>query len=292
MKIDVNLLMNEYNVLVEGKLNEYLKRDTIPLELCEAMSYSVFAGGKRLRPALLIASNKLFSGEVENALPYACAIEMIHTYSLIHDDLPAMDNDDYRRGRLTSHKVFGEDKAILVGDGLLSYAFDIMIDAVKDKATFDAMKYISYAAGVNGMVAGQWVDVSSNGLAIDKSTMEYIHLNKTAAMIIGAVLAGASCGGASENEISLMGEYAKEIGYTFQIVDDILDVCGDSAQLGKATGSDAANNKTTYVTLYGIDGAKKEAEHHTKRAIEIMQQFGDEGIFFIELAEYLLNRVK
>ena len=284
--------LEEYSRIVDGKINEYLSDSYIPSELREAMSYSVFAGGKRLRPALVLATSELFGGETEKALPFASAIELIHTYSLIHDDLPAMDNDDYRRGRLTSHKVFGEDKAILAGDGLLSLAFDIMLNASESIEELNAAKYISYAAGVKSMVAGQWVDVGSNGVSIDADTMEYIHLNKTAAMIIGAVKAGASCAGASARDIELVEAYAREIGYTFQIVDDILDVEGDAEELGKAIGSDQANNKTTYVTLYGIEGAKAKAREHTDRAIEIMRSFGDKAQFFVDLAEYFFARKK
>ncbi len=289
---DLDKKIKEYNCLVEEKMQEYLSKSDIPEELRKAMAYSIFAGGKRLRPALLLASSDLFCDDLSKALPFACAIEFIHTYSLIHDDLPAMDNDDYRRGRLTSHKVFGEDKAILAGDGLLSYAFNIMLDNCVDKESVNAAKYISYAAGVNGMVAGQWVDVSSNGLTISEETMHYIHMNKTAALIIGSLKAGASCGGATEKDIKIIEEYGKHIGYTFQIIDDILDVVGDKENLGKATGSDAAKQKTTYVTLYGIEGAKKQAEEHTDKAIEIMYAYGEKSLFFIELAKYLLNRNK
>lgn len=289
---DLDKKIKEYNSLVEEKMLEYLNKGDIPEELQKTMAYSVFAGGKRLRPALLLAACNLFCDNLSKALPFACAIEFIHTYSLIHDDLPAMDNDDYRRGRLTSHKVFGEDKAILAGDGLLSYAFDIMLDNCQDKDTINAAKYISYAAGVNGMVAGQWVDVSSNGKSISEDTMHYIHMNKTAALIIGALKAGASCGGATKDDIKTVEEYGGHIGYTFQIIDDILDVVGNAEDLGKATGSDKANQKTTYVTLYGVEGAKKQAQEHTDRAIEIISAYGEKSLFFKELALYLLNRNK
>jgi geranylgeranyl diphosphate synthase type II len=290
MKNSLNEKISAYGAIIDENLKKYLSNEQIPEKMRDAMSYSVLAGGKRLRPALTLAACELFQGKSEKAIPFACGIEMIHTYSLIHDDLPAMDNDDYRRGRLTSHKVFGEDKAILAGDALLSYAFEIMIDACKDSDDLKALKYVANAAGACGMVAGQWVDVSSNGIIIDKEKMEYIHMNKTAAMIIGSILAGASCAGASFNDLMVMEAYGKEIGYTFQIVDDILDVTGDSQQLGKATGSDVANQKTTYVTLYGIEGAKDEAEKHTEAAKTMMALYGDKGMFFVELADYLLSR--
>lgn len=281
-----------YSQIVNKKMDEYIKNDEIPSKMQEAMAYSVFAGGKRLRPALVLAACEMFKGNIEKALPFACAIEFIHTYSLIHDDLPALDNDDFRRGRLTSHKVFGEDLAILVGDALLSYAFEIMADACEDKASIEATRYITYAAGAKSMVAGQWVDVSSNGVNIDFDKMEYIHLNKTAAMIIGAIKAGAVCGGADKKDTDIISEYAKEIGYTFQIVDDILDVEGDSEELGKKIGSDQSNEKTTYVTLFGIDGAKEKAWEHTERAISLLNPYGEKAGFFVELAKYLLTRKK
>ena len=288
----MNEKLDYYNLLVDNKMKEYLLEADIPEKMREAMSYSVFAGGKRIRPALLLASCELLGGILSEALPYACAIEFIHTYSLIHDDLPALDNDDYRRGRLTNHKVYGEDLAILAGDALLSYAFEIMINASKDENTLNAARFISNAAGARKMVAGQWVDVSSNGEKITANTMEYIHMNKTAAMIIGAIKAGASCGGASEFDIKQMEEYGKEIGYTFQIIDDILDVEGDTEELGKKTGSDAANDKTTYVTLYGLEGAKEQAVDHTNNAIAKVEIYGKKAEFFINLAHFLLNRKK
>lgn len=290
MKNSLKSKIDYYNELVNDKMQEYLSDSEIPSEMQKAMSYSVFAGGKRLRPALLLATCELFGGKKEKAIPFACAIEFIHTYSLIHDDLPALDNDDYRRGRLTSHKVFGEDMAILAGDALLSYAFEIMINACQDKNTIDAARYIAYAAGAKGMVAGQWVDVSSNGKKIDEEKMKYIHMNKTAAMIKGAIKAGAVCADADEKDVLNMAEYADAIGYTFQIVDDILDVEGDEEKLGKKTGSDALNDKTTFVTLYGIDGAKDKAKEYTEKAISLIRQYGDKSAFFEELAEYLLIR--
>lgn len=281
-----------YSQIVDKKMEEYIKNDEIPLKMQEAMAYSVFAGGKRLRPALVLAGCEMFGGKIEKALPFACAIEFIHTYSLIHDDLPALDNDDFRRGKLTSHKVFGEDLAILAGDALLSYAFEIMAEACEDEKGILATRYITYAAGAKCMVAGQWVDVSSNGINIDFDKMEYIHLNKTAAMIIGAIKAGAVCGGADKESIEIVSEYAKEIGYTFQIIDDILDVEGDSEELGKKTGSDMLNEKTTYVTMFGLDGAKEKAKAHTERAISLLDRFGEKASFFVELANYLLTRKK
>lgn len=284
--------LNEYSSLTEEKMAEYLDNSGIPEDLSEVMKYSVMAGGKRLRPALVLSCSSLLGGKIEDAIPFACAMEFIHTYSLIHDDLPALDNDDYRRGKLTSHKKFGEDKAILAGDALISFAFEIMLEACKNMNQTKAAMFISQAAGARGMVAGQWVDVKLNGQFVDEKTMEYIHLNKTAALIIGALKAGASCANAGEKDIEKMSAFGREIGYTFQIIDDILDVVGDSAELGKATGSDEANNKTTYVTLFGLENAKKEAERHTEIALEQLSEYGENAWFLRELAKYLLNRKK
>ncbi len=290
MKNDFKNKIEYYCSYTNDKMKEYLSHREIPSNMQEVMSYSVFAGGKRLRPAILLASCELFGGNIDDAVPFACAIEFIHTYSLIHDDLPALDNDDYRRGRLTSHKMFGEDLAILAGDALLSYAFEIMLDAISNENGLNASKFIAKAAGVKGMVAGQWVDVSSNGKILDEEQMKYIHMNKTAAMISGAVKAGASCGGATAKDIEIMAKYADAIGYTFQIIDDILDVEGETEKLGKKTGSDALNGKTTYVTLYGIEGARQKAKEYTDYAISLISRYGEKAKFFKDLAEHLLNR--
>ena len=288
----LNETLTRYTELTDAALKTYLSLDSIPADLREAMAYSVFAGGKRLRPALLLASCEAAGGNLAEALPFACAMEMIHTYSLIHDDLPALDNDDYRRGRLTSHKKFGEDRAILTGDALLSYAFEVMADATDTKGKIEATRDIVHAAGASRMVAGQWVDVTLNGQVFDAETMHYIHMNKTAAMILGALAAGAHCAGADMNFCETMTAYGREIGYTFQIIDDILDVEGDAALLGKSTGSDSANGKTTYVTLYGVEGAREEAKKHTEQAKAIVEFLGDRAGFFRELADYLLTRKK
>lgn len=284
--------LERYSSLTEEKMHSILSDSRIPKDLSETMAYSVFAGGKRLRPALVLAANELFGGKDENALPFAAAIEFIHTYSLIHDDLPAMDNDDYRRGRLTSHKKFGEDRAILAGDALQALAFEVLLDSCISSGNIKAAQSIAHAAGVFGMVAGQWVDVTLNGEVFDRKTMEYIHENKTAAMIVGAIKAGALCAGAGEKDVERLTEYADCIGVAFQIIDDILDVEGDEKTLGKATGSDGANHKTTYVTLYGADGAKKKAEEYTEKAKSVLSCYGEKAKFFLELADWLLIRKK
>lgn len=284
--------LEKYIALTEKAINEYLSNKKIPEKMQEAMKYSALAPGKRLRPALLINACEICGGKAEDALPFAVAIELIHTYSLIHDDLPALDNDDMRRGRLTSHKKFGEAEAILAGDALLSYAFEIMLEATDKFNKIKASREIAIAAGATKMVAGQWVDVTLNGQAVDKKTMEYIHLNKTAAMIIGATKAGAFVADADEEKVLALSEYSRAIGYTFQIVDDILDVEGDSNLLGKNVGSDEANNKMTFVKVYGLEGAKKQAEEYTQKAIKNLEGFGEKAEFMRQLATYLLNRKK
>lgn len=284
--------LDRYIELTENAINEYLSNKDIPLELQETMKYSSLAPGKRLRPALLINACEICGGKAEDAIPFACAMEFIHTYSLIHDDLPALDNDDMRRGRPTLHKKYDEARAILTGDALLSYAFEIALDAADNMNKVKAAREIAVAAGATKMVAGQWVDVTLNGKVVDEKTMEYIHLNKTAAMIIGATLAGAFVAGADKEKIDALNEYACAIGYTFQIIDDILDVEGDSVFLGKNVGSDEANNKMTFVTLFGIEGAKEQAKKYTEQAIKSLDAFGEKAEFMRHLAQYLLNRKK
>lgn len=275
-----------YGALCDKKMREYLQNSEIPEELKETMAYSVFAGGKKLRSSLLLAANEYCNGNTEEALPFAVAIEFIHTYSLIHDDLPAMDNDDYRRGKLTSHKTFGEDRAILAGDGLLSYAFEIMLENANSPNKLLSAQSIAYACGVKGMVAGQWVDVTNNGKVYGSETADYIHDRKTAAMIIGATKAGAYCAGADNKTVKKFEDYARFIGMCFQITDDILDVEGDEKLLGKPIGSDESNSKTTFVSIYGLDGAKKLAKEYAEKAKSI---FSDSK-FFTELADWILNR--
>lgn len=269
------------------------EKQTYPSALFEAMRYSLFAGGKRLRPILLLCACEMIGGEKEKAIPFACAIEMIHTYSLIHDDLPAMDNDDYRRGKLTSHKKFGEDMAILAGDALLHHAFETMTQAcVKDcsVATIKAMHAIAHGAGVYGMLSGQVVDVLSQGNAIDEKTMYFIHKNKTAAMLQAALKAGVLLGGATEQQAKIMEEAGEKIGVAFQIADDILDVTSTLEVLGKPVHSDEKNEKNTYVTMYGVEASQKMVEAFSQEAVCLLKTFGKEADFLIELTRYLITR--
>jgi len=292
--VDIKEKLKSRQRYVEEKLSEYLPSESAyPEILFRAMRYSVFAGGKRLRPILLLEVNKLFDGDDEVVAPFACALEMIHTYSLIHDDLPAMDDDNFRRGRLTSHKAFGEGMAILAGDALLNHAFEVMSKATckrDDKLGAEAMYAIAFGAGVNGMIAGQVVDILSEGKNIDKNTMNYIHLNKTSALIQSAFRAGGILGGANEETITLLNEAAVRIGMAFQIQDDILDVTGTQEELGKSVFSDSKNEKTTYISLFGLEESNKMVEKLSREAIEILESFGDRSKFLIEITKYLMNR--
>lgn len=279
-------------------VDEYMEKflppeDKYPEIIHKAMRYSVFAGGKRLRPIMVMEACRAFGGDVEKAMPFACAIEMIHTYSLIHDDLPALDNDDYRRGRLTSHKMFGENMAILAGDALLHHAFETMAEAcvkMNDIKYTKAMLAIAQGAGINGMVAGQVVDVISEGKEIDKDTLDYIHKNKTAAMIIGALKAGAEIGGASDEEIKNIERVGELVGVAFQIQDDILDVTSTLEELGKPINSDEKNHKVTYVTMFGVEDASKIVLDMSNEALEILHSMGDRMEFLERLTEYLIRR--
>jgi Geranylgeranyl pyrophosphate synthase len=286
--------LNERRMYVDTKLDEYLPKECeYPEIIFKSMRYSVFAGGKRIRPIMLLAVNRMFGGSDDIAAPYACALEMIHTYSLIHDDLPAIDNDNFRRGRLTNHKAFGEDIAILAGDALLTHAFEVMSEAVcksQDINGVRAMNAIAHGAGVNGMVVGQVVDVISDGKKLNKETLDFIHLNKTGAMIQGAFKAGALLAGATETSVELLDEAAKKIGIAFQIQDDILDVTSTQEELGKPIFSDEKNEKTTYVTLYGVEKSTEFVKQLSYEAMSILQSFGTRCNFLEEMTRYLIDR--
>ena len=280
---------------IEILLNEYMpKEEGYQKTIFEAMNYSLSAGGKRLRPILTLEACKLVGGNEKDAIPFAAAIEMIHTYSLIHDDLPALDNDDLRRGRKTNHKVYGEAMAILAGDGLLNYAYEIMLKESigKDDSNkyLKAINEIAKASGIYGMIGGQVVDIESEGKSIDKDKLDFIHMNKTAAIIIGCMRAGAIIGGASENQLENITKYAKNIGLSFQIVDDILDVVGDEAKLGKKVGSDIDNEKSTYPSLIGLDKSKEIAKNLIEEAKLSISNINKDREFLNSLADYIVDR--
>lgn len=280
---------------VEILLNEYMpKEEGYQKTIFEAMNYSLSAGGKRLRPILTLEACKLVGGNEKDAIPFAAAIEMIHTYSLIHDDLPALDNDGLRRGRKTNHKVYGEAMAILAGDGLLNYAYEIMLKESirKDYSNkyLKAINEIAKASGIYGMIGGQVVDIESEGKSISMDKLDFIHMNKTAAIIIGCMRAGAIIGGASEIQLENITKYAKNIGLSFQIVDDILDVVGDEAKLGKKVGSDIDNEKSTYPSLIGLDKSKEIAKNLIEEAKLSISNIDKDSEFLNSLADYIVDR--
>ena len=272
----------------ESGLQKYLKSLASQKTLSDAMAYSLNAGGKRVRPVLLLAVNEMLGGAFDRALPFAVAVEMIHTYSLIHDDLPAMDNDDFRRGKPSNHKKFGEGTAILAGDGLLSLAFELCLNNVSDEHSLRAARLLAAAAGSNGMVAGQAADLDNEKLTIHtEEQLLFIHENKTAKMIAAPIkMASALNGGRYFDELALYGE---KIGHMFQIVDDILDVEGDGAAMGKTLGKDAAENKLTGVKIYGLQGAKDRAQKLYRESVSAIAAMPDNE-FLIKLARQMANR--
>lgn len=283
---------------IEKVLEAYLPEKEGYQELImDAMEYSVMAGGKRLRPMLMMETFRLFGGEGQLVEPFMAAIEMIHTYSLVHDDLPAMDNDDYRRGRKTTHVVYGEDMAILAGDALLNYAFETATSAFtmfpeKSVAIGKALQILSRKAGIYGMIGGQVVDVKNEGTPISKDILDFIYELKTSALIESSMMIGATLAGASEDDIQKIEQIAKGIGIAFQIQDDILDVTSTTEVLGKPVLSDEKNDKTTYVTLIGLDKAKERVEKISMEAITILRQFKAEDAFLEELLISLIHREK
>lgn len=280
---------------IETLLNEYMpKEEGYQQTIMKAMNYSLKAGGKRLRPILTLESCKIVGGREEDAIPFAMAIEMIHTYSLIHDDLPALDNDNLRRGKPTNHKVFGDAMATLAGDALLNYAFEVMLCSSIDKKNSNkylkAINEIAIHAGIYGMIGGQVVDVESENKIIDKDKLDFIHLNKTAAMIVGCMRAGAIIGEATEEELEKVTKYAKNIGLSFQIVDDILDITGDEIKLGKPVGSDIENNKSTYPSLLGLEKSREIARQLIEEAKFSIDEISSEIFFLNQLADYIVSR--
>lgn len=286
----------EYEALVNAALTEQLASlGVIPVKLFTAMSYSLEAGGKRLRPVLLLAACDAAGGSLDAALPFACALEMIHTYSLIHDDLPAMDNDDLRRGKPTNHKMFGEDVAILAGDGLLSAAMELMLRAacrMDDLRGVRAAEAIARRAGVTGMVAGQIIDVTEEGSTPTLEKVQYIHAHKTADLLTAPLEAGLLLADAAEETVHAGIDYGYHLGMAFQMVDDLLDVTGDAAILGKNTGMDAALGKLTWIAVRGVTATRQDAEEHIRHAAEAAEKLLDGANFFKDLAQSTLERVQ
>lgn len=281
--------------LINQQLNEiYTENMALNKDLAKAMNYSLMAGGKRLRPILIMAAADALGVDGEKFLRLSTSIEFIHTYSLIHDDLPAMDNDDYRRGKLTNHKVFGEALAILAGDALLTMAFEIIAtDKNVDAETkVKIITEMSKAVGAEGMVGGQVIDMQSENKKIDIQTLKQMHAAKTGALFCAAIRSGAILAGADEKQLANLTEYARQFGLAFQITDDILDVVGDEKTIGKPVGSDEKNHKSTYVTLGSLESAKALAQEAVDKAKASLVDFGENAEFLRALVDYLITRNK
>jgi len=302
--MDIKKYLQERKEIVDSVLEGYFPRRTdsagegvFPTSLQKAIRHSLFAGGKRIRPILSIAAFEAVGGKGEGIFPFACALEMIHTYSLIHDDLPALDNDDYRRGKPTCHKVFGEAIGILAGDALLTEAFRLMTShplhepSLRDgELILDVTHEVAQASGILGMVGGQVLDIESEGKEVDFPTLQYIHTHKTGALILVSVRVGAKLGGASEDSLKALTRYGERIGLAFQIADDILNVEGKAALLGKKTGSDLSRKKATYPSLVGLEESKRRAKELIELAVDAIRSFGPEAEPLREIARFILSR--
>ncbi len=290
--------LNQKVAEIESIINSYLPaQEGYQKQIMEAMEYSITAGGKRLRPMLMKECFQLFGGTGTVVEPFMTALEMIHTYSLVHDDLPAMDNDEYRRGKKTTHVVYGEAMGILAGDALLNYAFETAVKAFeiapeKSLSIGKALKILGHKAGIYGMIGGQVVDVASAGKQIDKEVLDFIYILKTGALIESAMMIGAVLAGADEDSVVKMETVARDVGIAFQIQDDILDVTSTMEELGKPINSDEKNEKTTYVTLFGLEEASKEVERLSKEALGILQEIPGDSEFLEQLIVELIHRKK
>lgn len=291
MRVEMRALIAE----VDKALERYLPAEgTYPEEIYRAMRYSVFAGGKRLRPLLTLAAAGIYSIPREHALPVACALELVHTYSLVHDDLPALDNDDYRRGRLSNHRVFGEPIAILTGDALLTLAFELL--AGETARLFPAatvvrlVREMAAAAGAAGMIGGQVVDLLAEGRKVDAATLDYIHRHKTGMLFTCAIRSGALLGEPSPGDLAQLTSFAEHAGLAFQITDDILDIVGDIDVLGKKPGSDLRKQKVTYPSMFGLEEAKRKATENLNSAKAALAPFGGKAAQLLALADFLVNR--
>lgn len=287
--MDFKQQLIEYSELINSEIDNYLAISEVPeRKLLESMKYSLEAGGKRIRPALILESYRLFADDYKQAIPFAMAMEMIHTFSLIHDDLPAIDNDDYRRGKLTNHKVYGEDTAILAGDALFNLAYETISKDIDNDKKIRAFREFSTAVG--NMIKGEFVDVDCEGKDIDYDTLLYMHNNKTGALISASIKIGAILAGADEISLKRLEKYAQNIGITFQIKDDLLSINGDFNKLGKPIGNDIRNQKCTFVTLLGENMANEYLTKFTDEAVKLADEFGDKGEFLKYLAIFIKER--
>ena len=279
------------NRALEAACNTYLPEES---EVCRAARYSLMSGGKRIRAVLVLSVCDMLHGNAEAAEQFAAAVEMLHCYSLIHDDLPCMDNDDYRRGRLTNHKVFGEAMAVLAGDGLLTLAFEVMLEQknVEPKALIETVREMAMCAGNFGMVGGQGLDLEYEGKQITPEALRKLHSGKTGALFIAAIRGGAHLAGATEEQLLALTKFADLLGLAFQITDDILDVEGTEEELGKPVGSDEKNHKSTYVSLYGLEAAHELAEKTVNEALECLTMFGENAEPLREITRMMTNRKK
>ncbi len=293
--MDIKKYLKEKKELVDSFLKEYFSSPSAPSILGESLAYSLFAGGKRIRPILSLAAYEACDGDSEDIIQFASSIELIHTYSLIHDDLPAMDNDDLRRGKPTNHKVFGEGMAILAGDGLLTEAFYMMSNSlsnknIKNTALIRAIKEIAFVSGIHGMVGGQAQDLLSEDAEPDKETLSFIHKHKTGALISGSLRAGAILANCTKPSLSAITRYGENIGLAFQVIDDILDIEGNTEELGKTAGSDERKKKMTYPALYGIEQSREKAGELISEAIFAIKDFSGKAEPLREIARYFLER--
>ena len=294
--MDIVTYMKEKKVLVDTFMERYFSRTIVPDELYRSITYSLSAGGKRIRPILCLASYEACGGKTDDAVPYAAAFELIHTYSLIHDDLPAMDDDDLRRGKPTNHKVFGEGMAVLAGDGLLTEAFYLLsheryaVASIPHSARLSAINEIADGSGIYGMVGGQAQDLLSENEDPDPETLFFIHRCKTAALITAAVKTGGILACCSEERLAGLASYGKSTGLAFQVIDDILDVVGETAVLGKTAGSDEKNKKMTYPKLYGIEESGRKAKTLIENAVDALTVFDEKAEPLRAIAQCLLER--
>lgn len=293
VQFDLSAYLSDRQALVEAALDRSIPV-VYPEKIYEAMRYSLMAGGKRLRPILCLATCELVGGTIEMALPTACALEMIHTMSLIHDDLPAMDNDDYRRGKLTNHKVYGEDIAILAGDGLLAYSFEYVAEMTRDVPADRLLKVVAMlgrAVGAAGLVGGQVVDLDCEGNPnVSLETLNFIHNHKTAALLEASVVSGAVLAGGSEAQLQQLSRYAQNIGLAFQIVDDILDITATQEELGKTAGKDLQAQKATYPSIWGLEESRQQAQTLIVAAKAELETFGSQAAPLNALADYITAR--
>jgi geranylgeranyl diphosphate synthase, type II len=285
--------LHEYQQVVDSELDRLLPPETAPPEtIHRAMRYSLFAGGKRIRPILCLEAARAVSSSFCSALPAACSLELVHTYSLIHDDLPALDNDDYRRGKLTNHKVFGEAMAILAGDALLTLAFQVLaqLEAPTERKTWLISELATAAGTVDGMIGGQVADLEGEGKPPDTALLETIHRAKTGALLRASLRMGAIVAGANQADYEALSCYGEHVGLAFQIVDDILDVEESSAALGKTSGKDAQQHKITFPAVYGLEESRRMAEAECAHAHLVLESFGEQAAGLHELADLIVHR--